>query len=396
MNKPPTELRSSTSMALNRHDDVGIKQNINRKPPIRSNHSNVVINLDKNKINLRRRSRLLPRPLSLPSSFKALRLFPHARDRASVRPCTRLTTYNEGLDINFIKALEDEIYRTKAELTQSNKIVHTRPHDNDKCFCCGKRGDSPAIINTLHRQKSISNNYSSEHGVQLRRKPEGCNSDKTANEKILLENCTILRRHEIEFRNRKNRPSCSNRRRSRFKWIFFGKRKKVLTVPSIRQRSYSWPNSIAQSERSDSFHPKHNRLKPISKSSDNLPINWTCDKKSGYRRWPWLDAIYLWGRRNSFRGDRSKQTNNDDDCIQNNRSSVINKHAPNRHSLLGNRRQSSSFRLKRQSDGSTTSTTDVVKAWVYRRRFLLIKYTSFISYINISCFFSQIKTIYNT
>lgn len=104
---------------------------IKRKPPIQPNRNSVVINLDGNRINLRKnRTKLLPRPISLPSSFKLLRHSQQHSDQLLERI----------IDLDFIKQLEDEIYRSRDEVTRETerkvyltKKAHEANESYDQC-----------------------------------------------------------------------------------------------------------------------------------------------------------------------------------------------------------------------------------------------------------------------
>lgn len=116
----------------------------NKKPPVQPNRCSAIINLDKNRINLRRnRSKLLPRPISLPSSFNLLRNF----RGNSVQPST---TGDGKVDLDFIKQLEDDIYRSREEIlaesqrrrsklliSPSSSSVEFR-QDNKNCDKCNR------------------------------------------------------------------------------------------------------------------------------------------------------------------------------------------------------------------------------------------------------------------
>lgn len=107
------------------------KNESEKKPPILPNRTSVVINLDKNRIRVGRRSRLLPRPLSLPSSFNLLKNMKQNQDDPVVR--------ETSLDISLIKKLEDEIYQRKEDvLRQNENVINKRLCDNDKCTNCSK------------------------------------------------------------------------------------------------------------------------------------------------------------------------------------------------------------------------------------------------------------------
>lgn len=107
-------------------DSQASPQPVHRKPPILPNRCSAVINLDKNRINAKRhrhRTKLLPRPISLPSSFNLLRNF---------RPASDSGAATETIDIALIKQLEDEIYRSRDEVRRPNKIHNA----NGTCANC--------------------------------------------------------------------------------------------------------------------------------------------------------------------------------------------------------------------------------------------------------------------
>lgn len=80
-----------------------------KKPLPKSSNPAHVINLDKNRINLRRaRTKLLPRPISLPSSLKLFRNFNANNSTASDKQFGKV-------DLEFIKRLEDNIYSNRDE-----------------------------------------------------------------------------------------------------------------------------------------------------------------------------------------------------------------------------------------------------------------------------------------
>lgn len=106
------------------------KSESDKKPPTLPNRASVVINLDKNRIRVGRRSRLLPRPLSLPSSFNLLKNFKQNQEN----PETETT-----LDISLIKKLEDEIYQRKEDILRQNEnVINKKICDNVKCTNCSK------------------------------------------------------------------------------------------------------------------------------------------------------------------------------------------------------------------------------------------------------------------
>lgn len=92
-----------------------------KKPPILPNRCSAIYNLDKNRINLRRnRSRLLPRPISLPSSFNLLRNFRNGNTNGiNVHP--QHGDNDAKIDLEFIRQLEDDIYRTREEILAESK-----------------------------------------------------------------------------------------------------------------------------------------------------------------------------------------------------------------------------------------------------------------------------------
>lgn len=99
-------------------------------PPNRTNRASVVINLDKNRIRVGRRSRLLPRPLSLPSSFNLLKNFKQSQEDSPTET---------SLDISLIKNLEDEIYQRKEDMLRQNEnVINKKICDNVKCTNCSK------------------------------------------------------------------------------------------------------------------------------------------------------------------------------------------------------------------------------------------------------------------
>lgn len=124
------------------------------KPPILPNRNSAIINLDKNRVNGRRhRSKLLPRPISLPSSFYLLKNFRTTPDSVPLD--------NEKIDIEFIKQLEEEIYRSRAELTVSKKcrVIPTKLHGNDEtCIQCQKR-DSAHAQNHLNKKRNFKDTF---------------------------------------------------------------------------------------------------------------------------------------------------------------------------------------------------------------------------------------------
>lgn len=106
------------------------KSESERKPPILPNRTSVVINLDKNRIRVGRRSRLLPRPLSLPSSFNLLK---------NLKQNQEVYATETSLDISLIKKLEDEIYQRKEDMLRQNEnVINKKICDNVKCSNCSK------------------------------------------------------------------------------------------------------------------------------------------------------------------------------------------------------------------------------------------------------------------
>ncbi len=118
-----------------RKPSVHVSANVNKcesekKPPILPNRTSVVINLDKNRIRVGRRSRLLPRPLSLPSSFNLIKNLKQNQE-GSVK--------ETSLDISLIKKLEDEIYQRKEDMLRQNEnVINKKICDNVKCTNCSK------------------------------------------------------------------------------------------------------------------------------------------------------------------------------------------------------------------------------------------------------------------
>lgn len=129
-NSSSTTISSPTASST--IDSQASPQPVHRKPPILPNRCSAVINLDKNRLNAKRhrhRTKLLPRPISLPSSFNLLRNFRPASDSAAV---------TETIDIELIKQLEDEIYRSRDEVRRPNKIHNA----NGTCANCQRCVDT--------------------------------------------------------------------------------------------------------------------------------------------------------------------------------------------------------------------------------------------------------------
>lgn len=132
--------------------------NYTRKPPVQPVRSSAIINLDKNRINLRRhRAKLLPRPISLPSSFNLIKNFRAAHG-------DNLDGLNEEkIDIEFIRQLEEDIYRSKEQVTSSarQKFIPTKLHGNDEsCPNCQKRVSSPFAPNQVAEEKTFNDELS--------------------------------------------------------------------------------------------------------------------------------------------------------------------------------------------------------------------------------------------
>lgn len=92
----------------------------NKKPPILPKRS-TIINLDKNRIRVKRRSRILGRPISLPNNLMKL--------QQKTRECESKPA-DVSLDIAVIKKLEDDIYKRKEDVT--------RNCENTNCTNCSK------------------------------------------------------------------------------------------------------------------------------------------------------------------------------------------------------------------------------------------------------------------
>lgn len=121
------------------------KSESEKKPPILPNRTSVVINLDKNRIRVGRRSRLLPRPLSLPSSFNLLKNFKQNQEGSATET---------SLDISLIKKLEDEIYQRKEDMLRQNEnVINKKICDNDKCTNCSK--DHSFVPNQIVEAKTF-------------------------------------------------------------------------------------------------------------------------------------------------------------------------------------------------------------------------------------------------
>lgn len=321
-----------------------------RKPlmPSHTEHSTQEINLDRNKIDLRRPcSRLLPRPLSLPSSFKLLKIFHSTRANAcTVEDRSKLMGQcsDEKVDMPFIKALEDEIYRTKAELAMQShraKSLHT-----DRCLCCVKKADdSPTPSNPVSLRRRVSNDYSRQHGVRLdeNREPQAV---------------VVINANEGLLKDIVANPApdvCH--RRSGLKWPFISRPKSIAGKSRVGRKSWLWKPKTKT---------KANRRKSYSDMVDKVPAK----SKEGQKRWKWLNAIHIGRRYHAHTKPNEPTKDIDDDATQHKRVDSDNsRHAAHSESLR-NHGRSSSFRTKRHSAGSTTSSTNVVKAWVYRRRFL--------------------------
>lgn len=110
----------------------------------RSKRDSVIMNLDKNRINVKR-NKLLPRPLSLPISLK---LFRNASDDHQQQH--HQTSVNEMLsdkiDLDFIKRLEDDIYRTKNELyIECREKVVPKQLRTKTCYECNQVISTPSF-----------------------------------------------------------------------------------------------------------------------------------------------------------------------------------------------------------------------------------------------------------
>lgn len=439
-------------------------------PPLQPKRSSVVINLDKNKINLRRpHSRLFVRPLSLQHNLRALRLFPPVMTTAAAASPT-----DERIDIAFIKELEEDIYRTKAEALAAS-VLQQLKHE-ESCFCCGKKDylSRASLAEPVIQDDSCS--VSSEHEVRLRQPPiEQSNTNNIHRPWVRV---VDAKQAQAALVRPQSHPSA--RRSSKIKWPFMRRRPARENIVqrmipsalfenvhvddqngSVQRPSAVWsaPNAIACMPKCRSrswptlpcrpipcvhanqplllaLAATHQpRSKFISRSCDNLLIalpvtgtvaaSLTLNGKTTAtsvtqrrRRWPWLNLIYLWRRRNSR--IHRKQTHDhgdnvvdndaaddvDDNCMQISRIPINN----NERTMAGcanastrppRDRRSFSMHLKRHSSAATslagiaiggggsgatsrsmTSTTDTVKAWVYRRRFL-----SHTIHLFFSCFF---------
>lgn len=126
----PNEINNKELLHFVRKPSANKMSESEKKPPILPNRTSVVINLDKNRIRVGRRSRLLPRPLSLPSSFNLLKNFKQNQDDS---------TTETSLDITLIKKLEDEIYQRKEDILRQNEnVINKKICDNVKCTNCSK------------------------------------------------------------------------------------------------------------------------------------------------------------------------------------------------------------------------------------------------------------------
>lgn len=127
----------------------------------KSSYAGHIINLDKNRINLRRaRAKLLPRPISLPSSLKLFRNF-HGGNGAVASD-----KQFGKVDLEFIKRLEDNIYGNRDELhcsAESNTNSNCDSYDEP-----AERGYEPTQVAERRRfdEKLVKFNRS-QHLVML-------------------------------------------------------------------------------------------------------------------------------------------------------------------------------------------------------------------------------------
>lgn len=141
---------SPTSATKNR------RQALQPTSAVRPKRDSVIMNLDKNRINVKR-NKLLPRPLSLPNSLKLFRNtfgdhHHHQRHQASVNE-----RCSEKIDLDFIKQLEDDIYRTKTELYNEceEKVVPKQLYTKT-CYECNQVISTPSFEpNQITDQKMI-------------------------------------------------------------------------------------------------------------------------------------------------------------------------------------------------------------------------------------------------
>lgn len=101
---------------------------VNKKPPILPKRTNCVINLDKNRIRVRRKPKILPRPMSLPNGFNLLKGF---KLQDKLKP-------EVTLDIALIQKLEDEIYKRKEDMLRSNRNGNGTGCSSLNCTKCSK------------------------------------------------------------------------------------------------------------------------------------------------------------------------------------------------------------------------------------------------------------------
>lgn len=118
------------------------------------NQNNVVINLDKNRINLRRhRAKLLPRPISLPTSLKLFRnLYANNGSMVDDKQCVKV-------DLEFIKRLEDNIYGSRCDDNSINNRDSTNLSNGTinpiNCDQCNKIFSKSYQPNQIVEQKTF-------------------------------------------------------------------------------------------------------------------------------------------------------------------------------------------------------------------------------------------------
>lgn len=120
-----------------------------------SKRDSVIMNLDKNRINVKR-NKLLPRPLSLPNGLKLFRntSVEHHHHQTSVN---EMYSEKKKIDLDFIKQLEDDIYRTKNELyieCKEKRVPKQLP--TKTCYECNQVISTPSFApNQITDRKMI-------------------------------------------------------------------------------------------------------------------------------------------------------------------------------------------------------------------------------------------------
>ncbi|KAG4070105.1 hypothetical protein HA402_013348 [Bradysia odoriphaga] len=321
-----------------------------KKPPILPNRASVVINLDKNRIRVGRRSRLLPRPLSLPSSFNLLKNLKQNQD---------CPTKEASLDISLIKKLEDEIYQRKEDILRQNEnVINKKLCDNEKCTNCSKT--QSFVPNQIIDTKTFVDDTSAF-------------SDPNSKPVLLVDSSKLQ-----PLLMKRDRDSGSE---------YIAGAKSIVIVDNSQFYPVLMTYEIKDNTDND---------QQMKKVAPNAPYQTTklSALSSAKRRWLSCDAVNLsephkcnnylsiyceafqdtnWSCEDVY--DIHNQLNNTaenkqfDSFLTNVRNEDINKITTpadcNGNNLVRRVRRRSSFRNKRHSVGST----DVVKTWVYRKSY---------------------------